>query len=69
MKAYVKLRAGTTHGRMPPEAVFRHCESRLAKFNIPRYLAYVDDFPRTPSRKIQKKLLMAQSDDLRLRRL
>lgn len=65
VKAYVKLRAGTTMAELPPEAVFRHCELRLAKFKIPRYLAYVDDFPRTPSRKIQKKLLVAQSDDLR----
>jgi acyl-coenzyme A synthetase/AMP-(fatty) acid ligase len=44
--------------------VFAHCEHRLAKFKVPRYLAYVDDFPRTPSRKIAKKVLVAQSDDL-----
>jgi hypothetical protein len=25
----------------------------------------VDDFPRTPSRKIAKKVLVAESDDLR----
>jgi acyl-coenzyme A synthetase/AMP-(fatty) acid ligase len=46
--------------------VFEHCEGRLAKFKTPRYLAYVEDFPRTPSRKIQKKLLIAEAEDLRL---
>jgi acyl-CoA synthetase (AMP-forming)/AMP-acid ligase II len=66
VKAYLKLRAGTRPEDLPPQAVFDHCEGKLAKFKIPRYVAYVDDFPRTPSRKIQKKLLIAQSDDLRL---
>ncbi len=66
VKAYLKLRAGTKPEDLPPEAVFAHCEAKLAKFKIPRYIAYVEDFPRTPSRKIQKKLLIAQSSDLRL---
>ncbi|MBV9971257.1 MAG: acyl--CoA ligase, partial [Xanthobacteraceae bacterium] len=66
VKAYVKLRPGRNPQDVPPEAVFAHCQGRLAKFKIPRYLAYVDDFPRTPSRKIQKKQLIEQSADLRL---
>jgi acyl-CoA synthetase (AMP-forming)/AMP-acid ligase II len=66
VKAYLKLRAGMTSKDLPPHAVFEHCEGRLAKFKIPRYLAYVEDFPRTPSRKIQKKLLIAEAADLRL---
>jgi long-chain acyl-CoA synthetase/crotonobetaine/carnitine-CoA ligase len=66
VKAYLKLRAGKRPEDVPPDAVLRHCETRLAKFKIPRYIAYVDDFPRTPSRKIQKKQLIAQSTDLRL---
>jgi acyl-CoA synthetase (AMP-forming)/AMP-acid ligase II len=66
VKAYLKLRAGKRPEDLPPEAVFAHCETKLAKFKIPRYVAYVDDFPRTPSRKIQKKQLIAQSSDLRL---
>jgi acyl-CoA synthetase (AMP-forming)/AMP-acid ligase II len=66
IKAYLKLREGKRPEDLMPGAVFAHCEVRLAKFKIPRYLAYVDDFPRTPSRKIQKKQLISQSGDLRL---
>jgi long-chain acyl-CoA synthetase len=64
VKAYLKLRAGLTPDDVSPEKVFTHCERRLAKFKIPRYLAYVDDFPRTLSRKIAKKILVAESGDL-----
>lgn len=64
VKAYLKLRAGLRKEDVPPDKVFAHCERRLAKFKIPRYLAYVEDFPRTPSRKIAKKVLVAESDDL-----
>jgi long-chain acyl-CoA synthetase/crotonobetaine/carnitine-CoA ligase len=66
VKAYLKLRAGRRPEDLPPEAIFAHCETRLAKFKIPRYVAYVEDFPRTPSRKIQKKQLIAQLKDLRV---
>jgi acyl-coenzyme A synthetase/AMP-(fatty) acid ligase len=66
VKAYLKLRAGKRREDLPPQAVFAHCEGKLARFKVPRYLAYVDDFPRTPSRKIQKKQLVAQADDLRI---
>jgi long-chain acyl-CoA synthetase len=64
VKAYLKLRAGLTPADVPPDKVFAHCERRLAKFKVPRYLAYVDDFPRTPSRKIAKNVLVAESGDL-----
>lgn len=66
VKAYLKLRDGKRPEDLPPDAVFAHCERKLAKFKIPRYIAYVDDFPRTPSRKIQKKQLIAEVSDLRL---
>ena len=66
VKAYLKLREGLTKEDVPPEKVLAHCEERLAKFKISRYVAYVDDFPRTPSRKIQKKVLIANVLDLRV---
>jgi long-chain acyl-CoA synthetase/crotonobetaine/carnitine-CoA ligase len=66
VKAYLKLREGLTKEDVPPEKVLSHCEERLAKFKVPRYIAYVDDFPRTPSRKIQKKVLIANTADLRI---
>nr|WP_255592840.1 class I adenylate-forming enzyme family protein [Bordetella sp. BOR01] len=64
VKAYLKLRQGLTRDDLPPERVFEHCTRHLAAFKVPRYLQYmVDDFPRTPSRKIAKKTLIAQVQD------
>jgi acetyl-CoA synthetase len=33
------------------------CGARLAAFKVPRYLGYVDDFPLTPSQRIEKHRL------------
>jgi len=46
-----------------PDRIAAHGEERLAKFKIPRYIAYVED--RTPSRKIQKNMLIASAANLR----
>jgi acyl-CoA synthetase (AMP-forming)/AMP-acid ligase II len=48
-----------------PDAVAAHCGARLARFKIPRFIAYVDDFPRTPSNKIAKNKLVEAAADLR----
>lgn len=66
IKAYLKLREGVRKEDVSPEKVIAHCETRLAKFKVPRYITYVEDFPRTPSRKIQKKALIAAASDLRV---
>lgn len=64
VKAYLKLRDGLTHGDLPPDVVFEHCARHLAPFKVPRYLQYIEgDFPRTPSRKIAKKRLVAETVD------
>lgn len=65
VKAYVRLRDGLTHADVTPEQIIQHCSSRLARFKIPRYIAYVEEFPRTPSRKIAKAKLVGASNDLR----
>ncbi len=66
VKAYLKLRAGVTPDQLPPEAVLAHCRSKLAAFKVPRYISYQDaDFPRTPGRKIAKRVLVGQLEDLR----
>jgi acyl-CoA synthetase (AMP-forming)/AMP-acid ligase II len=64
VKAYIKLRAGLTPADVPPQDIFAHCARHLAPFKVPRYLHYMqEDFPRTPSRKIAKKRLIAETAD------
>ncbi len=67
VKAYLLLRDGVLPADCPPEEVIAHCKAHLADFKVPRYVAYMtEDFPRTPSRKIQKKILTGGVEDLRL---
>ena len=65
VKAYVRLREGLAAADVGPAEILAHCERHLAAFKVPRYLAYVDDFPRTPTRKIAKPRLVAEAGDLR----
>jgi crotonobetaine/carnitine-CoA ligase len=55
--ACLRLAHGWTAERLPPAAVLSHCRHRLARFKIPRYLQYVQAFPRTASNKIAKAQL------------
>ncbi|CAK7004850.1 MAG: Crotonobetaine/carnitine--CoA ligase [Paraeggerthella hongkongensis] len=54
VKAFVKPRAGVeiTEGE-----VLAFCEEHMAGFKVPSFVQIVDDFPRTCSMKIEKKLL------------
>jgi long-chain acyl-CoA synthetase/crotonobetaine/carnitine-CoA ligase len=54
VKVYLRLSDGVTQQDVSPEKVIEHCATRLAKFKTPRFIAYVDDFPRTVSNKIRK---------------
>jgi acyl-CoA synthetase (AMP-forming)/AMP-acid ligase II len=65
IKAYLLLKEGVHPKDLPPEKVIEHCRERLAAFKIPRFVAYVDDFPRTPSRKIQKQKILSPEADPR----
>ena len=65
VKAYLILQPGKTADDLSPDQVAIHCESRLARFKIPRFIAYVDEFPRTPSNKVAKSKLVDAADDLR----
>jgi crotonobetaine/carnitine-CoA ligase len=40
-----------------PAAIAHHCETRLPRFAIPRYLDVVDELPRTANGKVQKFVL------------
>jgi len=37
-----------------PEELRAFCEDRIAKFKVPRYIRFVEDFPMTASGKVQK---------------
>ncbi|MGB7288390.1 MAG: fatty acid--CoA ligase family protein, partial [Salaquimonas sp.] len=57
----VKLADGVDQKEMSPQSVAEHAAC-LAVFKRPRYLAYVRDFPRTPTNKIAKSRITL--DDL-----
>lgn len=61
LKLFVKLKPGTS--AFSPEAFAAWCEERMAKFQVPRFLAVVDDFPKTPTQRIQKTVLSQRTDN------
>src|SRR5262249_15653321 len=63
-KAYVILRSAASWGTCPPKALVEWCEARLAYFKIPRFVEYRDEFPRTPTEKVQKQILKSERHDL-----
>ena len=48
---------------LAPDDVIRWCEARLAYFQVPRYVAFVGEFPKTPSERIKKDELPRSVDD------
>ena len=65
VKAYLKLSRNSSGDHSLIERVLQHCNANLASFKIPRYIEFVDEFPRTPSLKIRKADLIAAKPDLR----
>lgn len=66
VKALIILKDGHTAESTPPARILDFASGRLAKFKLPRYIAYRDEFPRTPSMKIRKGELRTESEDLRV---
>ncbi len=54
VKAYVRLQPGA---RLSAAEVIEHCRGLLAPYKLPELVEFVDDFPRTESMKIEKRLL------------
>ncbi|GAA1845477.1 ATP-dependent acyl-CoA ligase [Pseudonocardia ailaonensis] len=52
----VTLRDGMSVG---PEELLRYCAEKMPYFMVPRYLDFVEDFPRTPTAKVEKYKLRA----------
>ena len=65
VKAYVSLMPGFERATVPPERILAHCAGHLARFKVPRYIAYRDSFPMTVSARVEKKRIVAEADDLR----
>jgi crotonobetaine/carnitine-CoA ligase len=57
VKLYVVLQPGFSSEQVTPVEVIDYCKDRLAAFKLPRYIEYVNEFPRTPSGKIAKHQL------------
>lgn len=65
VKAYIVPAHGETPATIPPEEIIEFCLERLADFKVPRYIEYRDqDFPRTPTGKIQKLKIISEKEDL-----
>ena len=54
IKAYIILKEGYT---VTEAELIKYCRERLAKFKVPEFIEFVEDFPRTPVGKIQKHIL------------
>ena len=54
LKLFVRLREGAS---ITPLDLIRWCSGKLPYFQIPRYVEFIDAFPKTPTQRIQKKEL------------
>jgi crotonobetaine/carnitine-CoA ligase len=52
--AIVVLKEGQT---LTPEQLLTHCEERMAKFMVPRYIEFRDSLPKTGTHRVQKGAL------------
>ena len=59
VKSYILLQDGESPDSIPPKLIIQHCETRLATFKIPRYIAYRDYFPMTDSDRVEKQKVIA----------
>lgn len=57
VKAYISLKSDEV---VTAEDVQEHCRGVLADYKVPRYVEFVDDFPRNPTGKILKSELRRQ---------
>jgi acyl-CoA synthetase (AMP-forming)/AMP-acid ligase II len=65
VKACLVLKPGIAADDFDLDGFFGHCERNLASFKVPRFVAFRDDLPKTPSEKIAKHRIVAETDDLR----
>lgn len=61
LKLFVKLKPGA--GAFDPGEFVQWCSARMAKFQVPRFIAVVEEFSKTPTQRIQKHLLSVSIGD------
>jgi crotonobetaine/carnitine-CoA ligase len=65
VKACVILQPGLQPSDLPPQRITDYAREFLAAFKVPRYVEYMQEFPRTASGKVRKQELIAAKPDLR----
>jgi crotonobetaine/carnitine-CoA ligase len=60
LKAFLRLKPGE---RLGAAELVQWCEPRMAAFQIPRFIAFIEDFPKTPTERIRKELLPRTTQD------
>ena len=60
IKAFIILKPGQ---ELKPEEIMEHCIERLAEFKVPRYIEFVDSFPKTAKMTIKKHELRNMKQD------
>ncbi|KKB73169.1 MULTISPECIES: AMP-binding protein [Bacillus] len=58
VSAWVRLKSGE---HATAEELREYCKGKIARYKIPRYIAFVDEFPMTASGKVQKFRLREQA--------
>ena len=61
VKAYVVLNPGE---ELTAQEIIGYCEQNMAAFKVPRYLEFRDSLPKTPSERVQKRMLREEKGDL-----
>ena len=62
VKAYVVLKPNET---LDPIEIIKWCKERLAYFKVPRYIEFRNEFPKTPTHRVQKYKLKQEKKDLK----
>ncbi len=60
LKAFIVTSPGTAPD---PVDIINWCESRMPRFQIPRYIAFIDAFEKTSTERIRKGSLSRETDD------
>ena len=54
VKIFLRLKSGAS---LAPLDFIHWAETRMARFQVPRYIAFVAEFTKTPTERIRKELL------------